>query len=161
MASIEPLTPTFHDEFERLLDSGWRIVLPKDWRSLKVTEFIAIENSASSAIRVFPRAEFEKHVVKIETNPELKEKVRNDLLEEFGSRSKRVVPDKEGRLTLPQGLCAKIGISPDNNPKVVLRGAVRCFVIWNAEKLNAIREAHAMLEAVGEHRTTPQDILGI
>ena len=160
MADADTLPPTFLDRFERLLDGGWRFVLPKDWRSLKVTEFIVIENSASSAIHVLTREDFEKRIVKVEAGHQDDVEKLNDELGKIGPAAKRVVLDKEGRLTLPQSLCEKIGISPKNS-KLVLMGAVRSFTIWNAEKLERIENLRAALAAEGHGLPTPQKTLGL
>jgi DNA-binding transcriptional regulator/RsmH inhibitor MraZ len=160
MADADTLPPTFLDRFERLLDGGWRVVLPKDWRSLKVTEFIVIENSAGSAIHVLTRADFEKRIARVETDHQDNVEKLNEELGKIGPAAKRVVLDKEGRLTLPQSLCAKIGISPEN-PGLVLMGAVRSFTIWNAEKLERIESLRAALAAEGHGQSTPQKTLGL
>jgi len=161
MAEIEQPQPVFCDSFEHKLDGAWRVVLPKDWRGLKVTEFFLIESSASSSICAFPRAEFEKHIASVENDPTRTDRrQRNDFLEDFGSACKRVVLDKDGRITLPQSLCEKIGIGP-KNPQLELRGAVRFFRIWNKEKLTMRQEGQAMIAAAGERPVRAQDILGI
>jgi DNA-binding transcriptional regulator/RsmH inhibitor MraZ len=165
MAESDTPQPIFCDEFEHKLDSGWRVVLPKDWRSLNITEFFVTESSASSgeaALRVFTRAEWENKVDELKNLPDRQhdKKALNDLVEEFSSRSKRVVPDKDGRITIPDTLWQGIGISPAN-PEVTLCGAHRSFRIWNRAHLKARRSAQAALDKLDGRKPTPHEILGI
>jgi DNA-binding transcriptional regulator/RsmH inhibitor MraZ len=165
MAESDPLQPLVCDEFEHTLDSSWRITLPKDWRNLKVPEFFVTESSASSgraALRVLTRAEWQSKIASIESDPRRREdmKALSHLIERFASRSKRVEPDKDGRIKLPETLCKQIGITPDN-PEVTLRGANSSFRIWNRKKLKEYDAAVAALEAIEGSKPTLQDHLGL
>ena len=160
MAETESQKPMFTDELERTLDSGLRVMLPKDWRSLNITEFFLISGSSSSFIKAFPRSEYDKFIAKIEGDGKLDEELRNELLEEIGSACKRVALDSSGRLALPAGLCAKIGVGADK-PEVVLKGAVRTFNIWNPIKLANRQAASAKLADTGKPRMSAKEFLGV
>lgn len=160
MAETESQKPMFTDELVRTLDSGLRVMLPKDWRSLNVTEFFLISGSSSSFIKAFPRSEYDKFIAKIEDDTSLSEDVRNELLEEIGSACKRVTLDASGRLTLPPEFCAKIGVGTEK-PDVVLKGAVRTFNIWNPTKLAMHREASTKMADAGKPRMSAKQFLGV
>src|SRR5205823_7064644 len=90
MAEAESRMPMFTDELERQLDSGLRVPLPKDWRSLLITEFFLITDSSKSYIKAFPRSEYEHFIAKIDSNPKLDETARNKHHEAIASSCKLV-----------------------------------------------------------------------
>jgi DNA-binding transcriptional regulator/RsmH inhibitor MraZ len=166
MAESASPQPIFCDEFEHKLDSAWRVVLPKDWRSFQVTEFYVTHSSASSggaALRVFTRAGWQEQCESLKRDPELQadKKTLYDLLEQLSASSKRVVPDKEGRLVIPDTLWKKIGVSPDDNDKVTLRGGYDSFRIWNSKVLKEYENAKAVMEQYEGKRQTAQERLGL
>ena len=166
MAESASPQPIFCDEFEHKLDSAWRVVLPKDWRSFQVTEFYVTQSSASSgvaALRVLTRADWEEHCESLKRDPELQANKTKlyDLLEQLSAGSKRVVPDKEGRLVIPEALWRKIGVNPETNDKVTLRGCYHSFRIWNSKVLKEYEDAKAAIQKFEGKRETPQERLGI
>ncbi len=152
--------PIFTDLFERTLDAGQRVVLPKDWRDQGITELFMISDSTGSFIKVFPRAEYDKAVAKIVNDTTLNEKVRGQHLEEIGSECKRVKLDNANRLVLPDQLCADIGVSSDK-PSLVLKGAVNTFNIWNPAKLANHAAARKALAAAGTPAMSAKEFLGV
>jgi len=160
MAEAESRMPMFTDELERQLDSGLRVMLPKDWRSLNITDFVLISDSSSSFIKVLPQSEYDKFVTKIESNTEIDEFTRNQHLEEIGSSCKQVQLDSAGRLSLPANMCAEIGIG-EKNPTVILKGAVRTFNIWNPARLKKKLEAKQKLAESGEAQLSAKKFLGV
>jgi DNA-binding transcriptional regulator/RsmH inhibitor MraZ len=160
MAEAESRLPMFTDELERQLDSGLRVMLPKDWRSLNITDFVLISDSSSSFIKVFPQSEYDKFVAKIESDPMLDEQTRNEHLEEIGSTCKKVELDNAGRLALPANMCAEIGIG-EKNPTVILKGAVRTFNVWNPARLKKKQEAKQKLADTGRTPLSAKKFLGV
>jgi DNA-binding transcriptional regulator/RsmH inhibitor MraZ len=152
--------PMFTDEHERMLDSGLRVMLSKDWRGLKITEFYLISDSSSSFVKAFPRSEFDRWVAKIEDDPTLDEETRNKHLEELASNCKKVQIDSAGRLALPAGLCAEIGVG-EKNPAVILTGAVRTFNIWNPARLKARKAAEQKMAEAGQPSLSVKKFLGV
>ena len=136
--------PMFTDELERQLDSGLRVMLPKDWRGLNITDFVLISDSSSSFMKAMPQSQYDKFVAKIESDPKLDELTRNEHLEEIGSMCKKVQLDSAGRMALPASLCAEIGVG-EKNPTVILKGAVRTFNIWNPARLKKRNDAKQKL----------------
>src|SRR5436309_1506151 len=96
-----PITdqPKFTGEHERLLDPGLRVILPKDWRGLKVTEFFLIPGSAETFIKAMTSAEYASKVAEIKNDPSLSRLKRNTHLRSLGFQCVRVVLDSAGRFT--------------------------------------------------------------
>ena len=122
--------PMFTGEHPRSLDSGLRVNLPKDWRSLQITEFFLISGSAEPYIMVMPRSEYEDKVAEITGAPNLSRAERNTHLRNLGSQCKRVTIDSSGRIAVPTDICKALKLAADN-ADVMLVGAVRSFEIWN------------------------------
>jgi DNA-binding transcriptional regulator/RsmH inhibitor MraZ len=160
MAEPASHPPTFNGELERMLDSGLRVMLPKDWRSHKITEFFVFSDSTSSFVKVLPRFEYDRYIAKIETNEDLTEKERNEFLEEVGSTFTRVLLDSAGRLALPAEICEKIEVGA-NHPKVILKGAVRTFNIWNPAKLTARQQLRQKMADTGQGPMSAKEFLGV
>jgi DNA-binding transcriptional regulator/RsmH inhibitor MraZ len=160
MAEAEIQPPMFNGELERLLDSGLRVMLPKDWRSLKITEFFLISDSTSSFVKALPRSEYDRFVAKIESDTKLTEKERNEHLEEIGSACKRVLLDNSGRLAVPAELCAEIGVGAEK-PQIILKGAVRTFNMWNPARLAARQQARKKMTDTGGGRVGAKEFLGV
>jgi DNA-binding transcriptional regulator/RsmH inhibitor MraZ len=160
MAEAESRSPMFTDELERQLDSGLRVPLPKDWRSLLITEFFLITDSSNSFIKAFPRSEYEKFIAKIESDTSLDETTRNEHLEEIASACKMAQLDNAGRLTLPAKFCEEIGIR-GKNPTVTLKGAAKTFNIWNPARLQKKQDAKRKLAATGRAPLSAKKFLGV
>jgi len=143
MHATEPLQPMFTAEHPRQLDSGLRVMLPKDWRGLNITEFFLISGSTSSFgtpcryIRAYPRSEYNEMIAKIKNDPDIDQAERQVQLFEIGSACRRVLVDPNGRLTVPQDLCKESGIGTTKNTPVILTGEVLAFSIWKPSELAA------------------------
>lgn len=152
--------PKFDAEVERTLDNGLRVVVPPDWREFGIPEFFLVGDSSGSFIKAFPPGEYDKIIAQIEAE------CGNDLvrlheeLEEIGSVSKRVKLDSAGRLAIPSELCEAIGIGT-KGPKVLLKGAVRTFNIWNPEKYAERQKARKQLEEAGQKQVNGRRRLGL
>ncbi len=165
MVEHDSSEPIFCDQFEHKLDAAWRIVLPKDWRSLKVTEFFVTPSSVSSgavSLRVAPRRAWEGYFEVLRAKypgPENAAKL-SGRYEELCASSKRVVPDKEGRLLIPESLWTKIGVSPQN-PHLTLRGAYNTFRIWNREAFQRYGQLKQMMADFDRPAQSPQEEIGL
>ena len=164
----------FTGEHPRLLDAASRVNLPKDWRSLKITEFYLISGSADSFIMAMPRSEYEAKVAEI-MNPEnkLSPAERNKHLRSLGAQCVKVKLDSAGRLTLPAGLCKDINIAPpppdakpasDDDAKgtpVLLIGAVTTIEIWNPEGYEKWKRKQSEPGVNGETPMNVKEFLGV
>lgn len=150
----------FTGEHDRLLDSGLRVILPKDWRGLKISEFFLISGSAEPYIKAMPRSEYDKAVAEITNDPALTRLARNTHLRSLGSKCKRVTLDSSGRLTMPAELCKEIGVSVEK-PDIVLLGAVTAFEIWNPKGLKDWERKQAQPDEAGHPRMNVKEFLGV
>lgn len=152
MSETESFQPVFTAEHARQLDSGLRVMLPKDWRSLNITEFFLISGSTSSFgpslkyIRAHPRSEYNEMIAKIKNDQTIDQPERQRQLWEIGSACRRVLVDPSGRLTVPADLCEESGIGTEKNTPVMLSGEVLAFSIWKPSELAAWKK----------HCSTPQ-----
>jgi DNA-binding transcriptional regulator/RsmH inhibitor MraZ len=159
MAAPKSDPPMFTGEHPRTLDVGLRVILPKDWRSLKITEFFLISGSAESYIRVMPRSEYDKAVAAITDDKNLTPRERNIHLRELG-KCVRVMLDSAGRLALPSELCDKIGVSA-KKPDVRLHGTVLNFEIWNPKGLADWERRQGEPDENGKLRMNVREYLGL
>lgn len=149
----------FTGEHPRLLDPALRVILPKDWRSLKITEFFLIQGSAEICIKAMPHTEYASKVAEIK-GASLTSLERNRFLRSLGSQCVRVVVDSAGRLTVPSDLCKAIGIGT-TKPDVALVGVVDGFEIWNPKKLESWKLKQADPDESGKPRMNVQEFLGV
>lgn len=150
----------FTGAHERLLDPGLRVILPKDWRSLKITEFFLIPGSAETFIKAMPRAEYESKVAEIKGDTSLTRLQRNTYLRSLGYQCVRVLLDSAGRLTVPSDLCKKIGVSA-TKPDVVLLGVVDGFEIWHPKDFAGWKLTQTEPDKAGQPGMNVQDFLGV
>jgi DNA-binding transcriptional regulator/RsmH inhibitor MraZ len=160
MAAPKSDQPMFTGEHPRTLDVGLRVILPKDWRSLKITEFFLISGSAEPYIKAMPRSEYDKAVAEITSDPSLSRAQRNIHLRSLGSKCTRVILDSSGRMTLPAELCKEIGVSAEK-PDVTLQGAVLSFEIWNSKGLEHWERRQARPDDSGLPRMNVKEFLGV
>ena len=159
MTALKPDQPMFTGEHSRTLDVGLRVNLPKDWRSLKITEFFLISGSAEPYIRVMPRSEYEKAVASITEAVDLNPREKNICLRELG-KCLRTQLDSSGRLTLPAELCARIGVGT-KSPDVILRGTVLNFEVWKPKDIADWEKKQAEPDEHGNPRMNVHDVLGL
>jgi DNA-binding transcriptional regulator/RsmH inhibitor MraZ len=152
--------PKFDAEVERTLDNGLRLVVPPDWREFGIPEFFLVRDSNSSFIKAFPPAEYDKIIEQIEKDCGSDLERLHEEMEAIGSVSKRVKLDAAGRLAVPSELCEAIGIGT-KSPKVLLKGAVRTFNIWNPAKYADREAARKKMEASGQQQVNGRRRLGV
>ena len=159
MAASKSDQPMFTGEHPRTLDVGLRVILPKDWRSPKITEFFLISGSAEPYIRVMPRSQYDAAVTEITGNQKLTPRERNICLRDLG-KCMRVWLDSSWRLSLPSDLCDKAGISA-KKPDVILHGTVLNFEIWSPKALADWERKQAKPDEKGKPRMNAREQLGL
>ena len=152
--------PKFDADLERTLDNGLRMVVPPDWREFGIPEFFLVRDSTNSFIKAFPPSEFDKIINQIEQECGNDLERLHDEMEAIGSVSKRVKLDSAGRFAVPADMCEAIGIGT-KGPKVLLKGAVRTFNIWNPAKYAEREDARKKMEAAGQKQVNGRRRLGL
>lgn len=159
MPDVLPL-PKFDAEVERALDNGLRLVVPPDWREFGIPEFFLVRDSTNSFIKAFPPAEYDKIIDQIERECGSDLERLHEEMEAIGSVSKRAKVDNAGRMAIPADWCEAIGLE-EKSPKVLLKGAVRTFNIWNPAKYAEREASRKKLEESGRQQVNGRRRLGI
>lgn len=118
------------------VDEKRRIQIPAKWRSEKpqvLTMVLWPKGTMTEAcVLVFPPAEWAALVQKVKSKDlhEMKVQALRNLL---GRRSDRVVPDRAGRICLPEAMAKAAAIENE----AMLVGMLDHFAIWNPDRYAA------------------------
>ena len=125
------------------LDDKGRLFLPAKYRE-ELAEGLVITKGQERCLYVFPVEEFQRITEALSTAPVTAKAVRDYSRVFFASASDEK-PDKQGRITIPQGLRHYAGLQRD----CVVIGANTRLEIWDAQSwdtyLNAQEQAFADL----------------
>ncbi|MGW4795321.1 division/cell wall cluster transcriptional repressor MraZ [Nonomuraea sp. NPDC004297] len=125
------------------LDDKGRLFLPAKYRE-ELAEGLVITKGQERCLYVFPVEEFQRITEALSTAPVTAKAVRDYSRVFFASASDEK-PDKQGRITIPQGLRQYAGLERD----CVVIGANTRLEIWDAQSwdtyLNAQEQAFAEL----------------
>ncbi|MEU0572026.1 division/cell wall cluster transcriptional repressor MraZ [Nonomuraea sp. NPDC005983] len=125
------------------LDDKGRLFLPAKYRE-ELAEGLVITKGQERCLYVFPVEEFQRITEALSTAPVTAKAVRDYSRVFFASASDEK-PDKQGRVTIPQGLRQYAGLERD----CVVIGANTRLEIWDAQSwdtyLNAQEQAFADL----------------
>ncbi|GAA3146572.1 division/cell wall cluster transcriptional repressor MraZ [Nonomuraea sp. NPDC049421] len=125
------------------LDDKGRLFLPAKYRE-ELAEGLVITKGQERCLYVFPVEEFQRITEALSTAPVTAKAVRDYSRVFFASASDEK-PDKQGRITIPQGLRAYAGLERD----CVVIGANTRLEIWDAQAwdtyLSAQEQAFAEL----------------
>lgn len=132
------------------MDAKNRVTIPSEWLGDGKEAFFVLP--ARTNLSVMPEQELSRQ------EDELRQMlpagtVRQEALRRIYSSARRVEPDKQGRILLPDELCKKIELSGD----VAFVGVKSRFEIWSAAKWSIVAgqepqlsdEAREALEALG------------
>jgi MraZ protein len=134
--------PIFVGEFCHAIDGKHRVTVPSDWRFEEEVELFLIPTTTNTCLKVMPRAEIDR--IRNEA-ASLSQAERSFLLRRIGNAGRRVILDKNGRLTVPEAFCQQFKLTGN----VTLSGAIETFEIWNTEDFEAARVANnAIADAV-------------
>lgn len=113
------------------MDAKNRVTIPSDWLPKSGTPgiFYILPAGNGKYLNVMPEAEFARQ------EDELRAKVpaadwRNVMRNIFGS-ARKIDPDKQGRILVPDEFCQDLGISAN----VSFVGVKKSFELWDAAKL--------------------------
>jgi len=120
-------SPIFSGEFCHALDPKTRVTIPARWRSSEADEFHVVASPSGQFLRVMPPAEFRAVGERVESNPAISLKQRQEFKRQFYSQSQSVVTDKQGRMLVPEALGKRVGLQGE----VVLVGMHETFELWS------------------------------
>jgi MraZ protein len=113
------------------LDDKGRLFLPAKYRE-DLAGGVVITKGQERCLFVFPKAEFERFTERLRTAPVTDKAVRDYSRVLFASASDEI-PDKQGRVTIPQGLRDYAGLQRE----CVVIGANTRLEIWEASAWDA------------------------
>ena len=116
----------FLGTFTPRLDDKGRLILPAKFRS-QLAQGLVVTRGMERCLFVFPMDEFRRMHEQIRTAP-LSSKQARDYLRVFLSGAHDEVPDKQGRLAIPQQLRTYAGLDRD----VAVIGMGNRAEIWDA-----------------------------
>src|SRR5262245_55187252 len=122
--------------FHRSMDAKNRVTVPSDWLPEEedaASVLYVLPAWNKNYLNVMPAAEFARQ------EEELRSKVpaanwRNVMRDVFGS-ARKIEPDKQGRILVPEEFCQALGISTN----VSFVGVKNSFELWDAAKLAEIQ----------------------
>jgi len=136
--------------FYRTMDAKNRVTVPSDWLGEEAAAFFVLP--AKENLSVMPAEELSRQ------EDELREMLpagpaRQQALRAIYGSARRVEPDKQGRILLPEEFCKKIALEGE----VTFVGVKNRFEIWSAAKWSSAteqepelsEEARKALEALG------------
>jgi MraZ protein len=118
--------PVFLGTHQPRLDEKGRLFLPAKYRE-ELAEGLVITKGQERCLYVFPVEEFQRITEALRTAPVTAKAVRDYSRVFFASASDET-PDKQGRITIPQGLREYAGLRRD----CVVIGANTRLEIWDA-----------------------------
>ncbi|GII76831.1 transcriptional regulator MraZ [Sphaerisporangium rufum] len=124
--SAREVAPVFLGTHHPRLDEKGRLFLPAKYRE-ELAEGLVITKGQERCLYVFPVEEFRRITEALRTAPVTAKAVRDYSRVFFASASDET-PDKQGRVTIPQGLREYAGLRRD----CVVIGANTRLEIWDA-----------------------------
>jgi len=135
----------FLGEYRHTVDPKGRIVLPADVRD-DFADGCVVTKGQEKCLYVFPLSRWEEEVEKLNRLPRTNKKVRA-YLRAYLSGAKEQVPDRQGRVVIPEHLRTYAGLERDT----VVVGVLDRIEIWNQESWeNLSSEDDEFLANMGE-----------
>lgn len=118
----------FLGTYEPKLDPKGRVILPAKFRE-QLAEGVVLTRGQDRCLYAFPEAEFQEMFNQLRKAP-LSSKQARDYVRVMLSGASDEVPDKQGRITIPQNLRSYAGLGRD----LAVIGAGSRVEIWDAEQ---------------------------
>jgi MraZ protein len=109
------------------VDEKWRVTLPAKFRD-EMAGGVVVTKGQERCLYVFPRAEFESYTDKVR-QASLTAKIARDFARVLFGSAFDALPDRQGRVSVPQHLREYAGIDRD----CVVVGADTRVEIWSAD----------------------------
>lgn len=132
----------FLGEYYHTIDAKGRLFIPAKFRD-KLSEGFILSKGFDKCIRVYPMAEWEKFVEKLEELPAAKDR---RILRYFFSSADEGVIDSQGRVTINQTMRSFANLEKE----VVISGGCRHFEIWSLKDWEAEQKATDDALVIGE-----------
>jgi MraZ protein len=147
MTESPPEQPFFYGKSRHALDHKNRITIPAKWRREDGADvFFVLPHHKAECLLVMPPDQFRAVGERVRASA-LPAREKRAFQREFFSQAERCSADKQGRLLLPEGHCAKVGLAGE----VMMIGAEQQIEIWNPEAWDRSRTAEmATYERVAE-----------
>lgn len=129
MSQEPPLAPLYSGTYERALDAKKRAAVPSTWIKGEESEFYVIPHPQEGYLMVMPPEEFhstEQRILSSNASPQEK----RQAIRQFFSAAHKVVPDKQGRIVVPDSHAT----AADLTGEIVFIGAGRRFEIWSKDR---------------------------
>jgi len=117
------------------LDDKGRLFLPAKFRE-RMADGLVVTRGQERCLYVFPMEEFARLTEQMSTAPQTSKAVR-DFTRVFLSGASDEVPDKQGRITIPQNLREYAGLTRD----CTVIGAGKRVEVWDTAAWNAYLES--------------------
>lgn len=118
----------FLGEYQHSLDAKGRVILPSAFRGL-IQDGCVLTKGLDACLAVYPTEEWQRISDRLSESSRSNRKVR-DFLRVWYASARREVPDKQGRITLPEQLRGYAGLERD----VTIIGAGDRAEIWDRQR---------------------------
>lgn len=123
-------------EFRHSIDEKNRITIPSRWRRGEGDEFILLPEPNHQFLLVMSQQEFDRMSALATSDPSVSPRDRRIFSRQLHSRAEHGVPDRQGRLVLPDDLCKMLSLKGE----VALVGGRGRFEIWNLPRWKRAHE---------------------
>jgi len=123
----------FVGEFEHTLDNKGRLTIPSKFREELAGGLVVTRGFEKGSLLVYPRAEWEVLAEKIVSLPTTNRTARMFARFMF-SQAADVIPDRQGRVLIPQNLRNYAGIETE----AFVTGMYNRVEIWNPDKWRGV-----------------------
>jgi MraZ protein len=134
----------FLGEAQHSLDAKGRVILPAEFRD-QLADGAVVAKGLDGCLRVYPREDFQQMAGELYEKAKRGERERHAARAVFGG-AKEVVPDKQGRVPIPQQLREYATLERD----VFIVGQYTHLEIWDAPRWLVQREQGADAIRAGE-----------
>ena len=128
---------SYHSKYEYGVDQKRRLQIPAKWRpeegEIELTVMVWPKHKEGTCLRVFPPDQMQKFIGQVDAMPN-NDPNKITLKRFLGSQSDKLVPDKAGRVCLPEWMAKKAMIENE----AVLVGLIDKFEIWSPKLYTAI-----------------------
>jgi MraZ protein len=121
----------FLGEYQHSLDAKGRVILPARFRE-QLEGGAVMARGLDGCLAVYPPSEFQRVAQKLTEARERGPKERQAALT-FFSGAEPMVPDRQGRVTIPQSLRDYAGLDRE----VIVAGGFDHITIWDAQRFRA------------------------